>query len=324
MLSMVNVEAIQQAEQQISRRDRHGRVGQVTVALQLSVGAPDEDVGDVLVAMLIRVPHVRAIEHQRMIEQRPVSVRRLRQLVHEIREHGDVIAIQPGVIRLALLVLTVMRAGMKRDRDAAFRVRASGEVARVEHRGDAGDVRAERQREQIEVQLDVLVEGLRNPDRDERVWRRGGRGLCRDLQAPFDLAYILRVLVEAQAIGRIEPDLEPRQAADERVEDAPVVLPARGSLLGACCRPRTCARTRSAGSAPSAAGSSASTTRCCSCRRSCSLRRSCSSSRRDLRRRTASTGAGCPVRSSGRSSGRSSCRCRCRRPPSVLGLFAQR
>ena len=41
-----------------------------------------------------------------------------------------------------------------------------------------------------------------------------------------------RVLVEAQAIGRIEPDFEPRQASDERVEDAPVVLPARGALLG--------------------------------------------------------------------------------------------
>ena len=134
------------------------RVGEVTVTLQLSVGAPDEHVGDVLVAMLIRVPHVRAVEHQRMIEQRPVAVLRLRQPVHEVRQHGDVIAIQSGVFRLSLLVLTVMRAGMKRDRDAALRVRANGEVASEEHRGDAGDVRAERQREQVELQLDVLVE----------------------------------------------------------------------------------------------------------------------------------------------------------------------
>ena len=126
--------------------------------MQLSVRAPDENVGDVLVAMLIRVPHVRAVEHQRMIEQCPVSVLSLRQPVHEVRQHGDVIAIQSRVFRLSLLVLTMMRAGMKRDRDAAFRVRAGGEVACVEHRGDAGDVCAERQREQVELQLDVLVE----------------------------------------------------------------------------------------------------------------------------------------------------------------------
>ena len=36
----VNVVAVQHAQQQISGRNRHGRVGQVTVALQLAVGAP--------------------------------------------------------------------------------------------------------------------------------------------------------------------------------------------------------------------------------------------------------------------------------------------
>jgi len=36
----------------------------VTIALQLTVGAADKDVRDVLVTMLIRVPHVRAVEHE--------------------------------------------------------------------------------------------------------------------------------------------------------------------------------------------------------------------------------------------------------------------
>ena len=154
----VNVEAVQKAQQQISRRNLHGRVCQVTVTAQLSVGASDEDVGDILMAMLIRVPHVRAVEHQRMIEQCPVSVLRLCQPVHEVRQHGDVIAIQSGVFRLSLFILAVMRAGMKRDRDAAFRVRANGEVPCEEQRANAGDVCAKRQREQVELQLDVLVE----------------------------------------------------------------------------------------------------------------------------------------------------------------------
>src|SRR5207247_9352250 len=101
----------------------------------------------------------------------------------------------------------------------------------IEQRADAGDVGAERQREQVELQLDVLVEGFRNPDRDDGVGRRSGRGLCRDLQSPLNLAYILRVLVEAQAIGRIEPDSEPGQASQARGERLPDVLSGRVELL---------------------------------------------------------------------------------------------
>src|SRR5438477_6406888 len=80
---LMNVEPIQQAQQQISRRHRHRRICEVTIALQLSIGAADNHVRYVLMAMLIRVPHVRAVEHQRVIEQSPVSVRRLRQPVDE-------------------------------------------------------------------------------------------------------------------------------------------------------------------------------------------------------------------------------------------------
>ncbi len=37
-----------------------------------------------------------------------------------------------------------------------------GEIARVEHRGDARDVRLQGEREQVELDLDVLVERLRH------------------------------------------------------------------------------------------------------------------------------------------------------------------
>jgi hypothetical protein len=69
-----------------------------------------------------------------------------------------VIAVQSGVFRFSLHILTMMRAGMERNRGAAFGVRANSEVAGEEQRGDAGDVRSEREREQVELQLDVLVE----------------------------------------------------------------------------------------------------------------------------------------------------------------------
>ena len=59
-----------------------------------------------------------------------------------------------------------------------------------------------RQRQQIEVQLDVLVERLRHADRNVGIGRRVRRGLRRDLQAALDLPHVLRVLVEPRAIRR--------------------------------------------------------------------------------------------------------------------------
>ena len=104
---------------------------------------------------------------------------------------------------------------MERDGRAAFGVTANSEVASEEQRADPSDVCTERQGEQVELQLDVLVERFRNPDRDDGVGRRGSRCLCRDLQSPFDLAHVVRVLVEAQAICWVEPELEARQARDQ-------------------------------------------------------------------------------------------------------------
>src|SRR5215469_15437273 len=67
----VNVEPVENAQQQVPGRPRlfeiQFRVGEMTIALQLSVGAPDEDVWYIVVSMLIRVPHVRAIKYEGMI-----------------------------------------------------------------------------------------------------------------------------------------------------------------------------------------------------------------------------------------------------------------
>src|SRR5579871_6664255 len=74
----VNIESVQNAEQKVPRRLRLFQiqfwVRKMTIAFQLSVRAPDEDMRDVIVPMLIGVPHVRSVEHQRVIEQRAVAV----------------------------------------------------------------------------------------------------------------------------------------------------------------------------------------------------------------------------------------------------------
>ncbi len=113
----------------------------------------------------------------------------------------------------------------------AFRVRPAGEVAREEQRADSRDVGLECQREQVELQLDVLVEGLRYAHRHRHVFRRDGRGLHRNLQATLDLANVGRVVVEPLAVGGADARAHAREAAGQRVEDAAVPLAAGGPLL---------------------------------------------------------------------------------------------
>src|SRR5579872_5175281 len=130
----------------------------MAVALEASTGAAYQDVRNVVVQVLVGVAHVGAVEDQRVIQQRAVAVRRLLHLVGQVRQAGDVIASDLGVVGDALGVFGVVRSSVETAGGAAQRVRASGQVAGVEHRSDAGDVGLVSQQQQIRMQLDVLVE----------------------------------------------------------------------------------------------------------------------------------------------------------------------
>src|SRR5262249_36781022 len=73
LLVLVDAVQVEHRQQQVSRRDRLAFVREVPIALQLSVRAADEDVRHVVMLVLIRVPHVRAVHDQRPIEQRLVA-----------------------------------------------------------------------------------------------------------------------------------------------------------------------------------------------------------------------------------------------------------
>ena len=47
----------------------------MTPAFQLAGSAADQHVRHVVVQVLVRVAHVRAVEHERVIEQRAVAIR---------------------------------------------------------------------------------------------------------------------------------------------------------------------------------------------------------------------------------------------------------
>src|SRR5262245_23502009 len=93
----VNAEHVHHTQQQVARGNRFAGIRHVTAALKLSVGPSDENVRHVELRMLIRVPHVGAVERQRVVEQRPVAVGCHLELLGEVRQRRDVIAVQPGV-----------------------------------------------------------------------------------------------------------------------------------------------------------------------------------------------------------------------------------
>ena len=72
------------------------------------------------------------------------------------------ILVELRILRDPVRVFGVVRAAVETDRWSAFRIRAAGEIARIEHGRDAGDVGLEGERQQVELQLDVLVERLGN------------------------------------------------------------------------------------------------------------------------------------------------------------------
>jgi len=82
----------------------------------------------------------------------------------------------------------------------------------------------------------MLVERFRHALRDRgRRCHRGG--LCGNLQAPLDLAYVFEIPVEPCAVAGADVLLETRQALGDGIENAAILLPARGSFLGRAASP---------------------------------------------------------------------------------------
>src|SRR5690606_34877349 len=85
-LSM-DIELVEEAQQQVARPHRLGRIRQVAITRHPAVVPAEDHVRNVVMQVLIRVAHVAAVQDQRMIEQRAVALLRARELVRKVREH---------------------------------------------------------------------------------------------------------------------------------------------------------------------------------------------------------------------------------------------
>ena len=128
-------------------------------------------------------------------------------------------------------------AGWNGSVDAALRIDARRAVAADLEREDARDVGGERQRLQVEHQLDVLVERVGHAGRRAGQLARLAARVARldALDAPLDLADVVEVLIEPRAVGRRRASLRSR-AISAVIQSRMLrsVRRSRGALAPAC------------------------------------------------------------------------------------------
>ena len=236
-----------------SVRDRRARARCRTLSITLASGVPlgafrctppgDRAAGAAgheerhpLVVVQVGVAHRRSVDQQRAVEQRAVAVRRVLQLLQQVRHQADVIRVQRREVEDLLLLAAVVRRVVEGALEAALRIAAVRRVATQLEREDPRDVGRECQHLQIEHQLDVLAERVGHADRRRRQLAQLAAAVARldDLDPPLDLAHVIEIVGEPRSIGRSQrllPAARPTPAASRGCCDPPPAARARSACV---------------------------------------------------------------------------------------------
>ena len=117
----------------------------------------DQHVRDFFMAMQIPVSHVARPEEKRIVQQCAVTVAGGLQLIEEVRQTLNMVAIDLRPIFHALRRSAVMRGCVIGSRDTAFRITPHADIVRIHQRRYTRDVRLKRKRLKIPHQIDVLA-----------------------------------------------------------------------------------------------------------------------------------------------------------------------
>ena len=108
------------------------------------------------------VAHPRAVEHQRVIQERPIAVRGSRHLLEEVGELTDVEHVELRVPLELFGIPGMVRGGVMRVGASDLGIRARTQLLRHEVCRYTRQVGLIRKGEQIEHQLGMLIEGTRD------------------------------------------------------------------------------------------------------------------------------------------------------------------
>ena len=204
----------------------------VPPALDGAAPAAGEDDGQVEGVVRVAVPHARAVDHRRVVEQRAVAVLRRRHLLEEAPEDLHVERVDLRQLRELLGPLAVVRGRVVRVGDPDLGERAHALLAADQEARDAGQVGLERHQHQVEHEVGVLLEDGGDAGRLHHVGQLAVALALGDLDAALDVAHRVEVPGELRAVAAAELPLQVADLGADRVEDAAVAAQGPQPRLG--------------------------------------------------------------------------------------------
>ena len=158
-----DIQLIENRQQEIRHR-RLGSVPKMTAPLQFARSPADNKQWKRFMVVLIAVAHRAAVQQDGMIEQVTVAIRRGLQLIEQIGEDADVVAIQNGKAVHVFTLVRMVRQRVERIANGAVGISGTAEFLRHEQGSYTRDIRLPGEHLQVEQQLDVGFKIRRNAD----------------------------------------------------------------------------------------------------------------------------------------------------------------
>ena len=200
-------------------------------ALDAAVRVTEDRRRQRVVVVPVAVAHVAAEQNRRVVEHRPVGFLCLRQPFDKLRKHEGVVRLNLHQLVLLLRVVAVMRQRMESFGDPQIGIGPHARFVIHRERDHAGDVGLERERHQIEHQLEVLGDVGRRADGSVGNLERRHVGFLGHLHPAFDLAHRVEVVADDHAVADAEARLQARRLRLHAIEDAAGLLEDGGALL---------------------------------------------------------------------------------------------
>ena len=174
---------------------------------------------------MITIPHTGAVEHDGVVQQRAVAVRRVGHPLDQLAEQRDVVDVDLRVLLDVVRVELVMGHTVVRLRHPDVRVGAAAQLAGHLEATHPGDIGLIGQGQHVEQHLHVRVVRIGHTGRLVRGWKRcRGTVLLGALDPAFDISHRIQVLLYHVAVTLPQPALELVNALHDRVENAAVGL----------------------------------------------------------------------------------------------------
>ena len=241
-----HAELVDNVDEQVGVR-RPGRCLQMAPTLHTRRSSAEHHQGQADRRVNVAVAHAAAVEQHRMIQQRTVTIRCRRKLLHKSRELLDMVRLERDQPRQVHFLSAVVRDVMVGFHEVDFRIDSLARLARHHETRHAGEVGLVGQRHEVEHETRMIRVEVRNAHRGVRKGQAVLRVLLGLLYPLLDVPRVIEVFSKAGAIARAQSAIEVRGVLPHGIENAGVEAHGAPGAARRCPAVRRAARTRRAG-----------------------------------------------------------------------------